>query len=361
MRSTKAGVTIGRALEDLDCKEGQICKVLVLVNTSYSSGMFLKVAMGQDGIALDVIPADFDVGRVTLSQMLREKKDIVVSPTLSEIFTDRLAAALEIISPRILTQGLVVESISALDKEIAFKDDVIFFGRPYFTTDTAGFALIKAGERKVEVKFEREYLDQPVVVASISQEAGDNEDSVFNGNLNYIVSQKSVKGFTIRLNQTAQTDTRFSWIALAVKNAKTFSSAVESLPDNISPETVNTGASSSAQTEQAPPPADTSADSTTNTAAETPSDTATSETENTSPAGEPTSESESTEQTSTTQVESSEQASSETEITSQSPSETTATESVSAPEPAPPAPAEPAPTAQAEAPAAPAEAAPSAE
>lgn len=114
MRSTKAGVTIGRALEDAHCIEGEVCRVLVLVNTSYSTGALLKDAMKRDGISLDAIPGDINVGRdigvSILAYMLREKRDIVASSNISEIFTDRVIAGLEVITPRLLADEVEARS-----------------------------------------------------------------------------------------------------------------------------------------------------------------------------------------------------------------------------------------------------------
>ncbi|TSC99999.1 MAG: hypothetical protein Greene101415_1003 [Parcubacteria group bacterium Greene1014_15] len=121
MRSTKAGVTIGRALEDSDCSEEEVCKVLVLVNTSYSTGALLKEALREDGIVLDTISTDLDLGRIILSHMIREKQDITASSTLSEIFTDRVVAGLEIISPRVVTDTLVTSAIEPMDRDVRMR------------------------------------------------------------------------------------------------------------------------------------------------------------------------------------------------------------------------------------------------
>jgi len=466
MRSTKAGVVVGRALEDSECLEGEECKVLAMVHTSYTTGALLKVAYRDQGIALDEISSlepGRDIARAILAQMLQEKQKITAETELSEILTDRIVAGLEIITPRlvadtvvasrlepvekdielalgedgklilsrnasgsfsttfgntasqssgtpvitfdssgnavflgevsakriaaneisgleILTEklstlsstvatlsetkernegfdkfidalaerlvvgrtivikseesedaaitlsasgdaefsgavrakklaaeeiqvpglsllastvdalsttttvlktkvaaieealrnlpppspplqiytfaelltaekgitvsglatlngGLLVERISSPNETLALMSDAIFFGRPYFTGDTGGFALIPQGERRVDVKFEREYIEQPVISATLSLEEEDIasgsaasstldvtelEETVLKHNITYLVTRKSTKGFTILLNKPAPTDLRFSWIALAVKNAKTF-------------------------------------------------------------------------------------------------------------------------------------------
>jgi len=167
----------------------------------------------------------FDARKLLMD--LTSGKDALASSTdIQQYISDRLIANLEIIAPSILADGLTINTISAFDKELSLKGDVIFFGRPYFTTDTGGFAVVKSGERKVDVVFEREYLEQPIVNAAISLEQDNavNDELIFSNNINYIITKKSVNGFTIILNKPAPEDIKFSWIALAVQNAKTFNS-----------------------------------------------------------------------------------------------------------------------------------------
>ncbi len=122
--------------------------------------------------------------------------------------------------------GLLVDTIGSTGDTLSILNDMIFFGRPYFNNDTAGFAMIKNGARSVDVVFTQEYIDQPVVTANISVEASDSisEDTIFNANLQYLVVKKTTQGFTIKLNKDAPGDIRFSWIALAVKSANVFQS-----------------------------------------------------------------------------------------------------------------------------------------
>ncbi|MBI2444727.1 MAG: hypothetical protein HYV42_05840, partial [Candidatus Magasanikbacteria bacterium] len=120
-RATKAGVTIGRALEDADCRDGGVCKVLVLVNTSYSTGLMLKGALQEDGIDLDTIPTNYDIGRILLAKMIKDKKHITASSSASEIFTDRVAAGLELVAPRVVTDELVARAIEPVDDQLLIR------------------------------------------------------------------------------------------------------------------------------------------------------------------------------------------------------------------------------------------------
>ena len=120
--------------------------------------------------------------------------------------------------------GLQVDSIDSISGMLSFVSDVSFFGTPYFNTDTAGFAVIHSGDRFVDIVFEKEYLEKPIVNATISLESDNQlaDELVFTSDIRFIVTKKSVKGFTIVLNKPAPADIIFSWTAFAVKNPRTF-------------------------------------------------------------------------------------------------------------------------------------------
>ncbi len=149
-----------------------------------------------------------------------------------------LSKALRVTSMATFGGGLTVDSISSIGTSLTFNNDTVFFGRPYFNTDTAGFAVIGEGARDVEVVFDSEYLEQPIVNASIALDDIGDEDQVaavsealFDQDIRFLITKKSVKGFTIILNKPAPRDVQFSWIALAVKGARTAtSSQVQNLP-----------------------------------------------------------------------------------------------------------------------------------
>ncbi|MEK7174162.1 MAG: hypothetical protein AAB759_00695, partial [Patescibacteria group bacterium] len=219
MKATKAGPILGIALEEY--REDVAGTIIAFVKTGYFTGSNLKeILEGEDEIS------EKDLGKSVLLRLTKQKERLTASSTLSEIFTDRVAAALEVISPRGLFDGLEVNTIGALADAVTFTSDTIFFGRPYFNADTAGFAVIKSGDRKADVVFEKEYLEQPVVNASISSEEDSDifDENILANNINFIITKKTAKGFSIVLNKPAPQDIKFSWITLAVKSAKTFSS-----------------------------------------------------------------------------------------------------------------------------------------
>jgi hypothetical protein len=100
---------------------------------------------------------------------------------------------------------------------VIFRGDVSFSGRPTFNKDTAGFAIIKSGATEVEVKFEKEYANEPVVTISMNIAGDVNIDDM----PSYVVADVNTKGFKIRASKILGMDIRYSWTAIAVSEAKT--------------------------------------------------------------------------------------------------------------------------------------------
>ncbi len=97
---------------------------------------------------------------------------------------------------------------------VIFHADVTFLGHTTFNKDTAGHALIKAGESEADINFDREYLNTPIVTANVNLVDGIKIDEV----PSYAVYNVSTKGFKIKLFKLAAFDLNFSWVALAVND-----------------------------------------------------------------------------------------------------------------------------------------------
>lgn len=100
MKATKAGPVIGVAMHDFDSSSGT---VLTFVKSGYYTGTSL---MNEDGIA---------VSRPTSNAIL---DDFINNPAsnsadFSEVVTDRVVAGIEVVSPKIVTQAVELEKISA--------------------------------------------------------------------------------------------------------------------------------------------------------------------------------------------------------------------------------------------------------
>lgn len=211
MKAVKSGATIGQAMTGFE-GEGVGFVLAFVKNGSYKGNLAELFDLYATSTG--------DISKEILSKMEAE----AVTVSASDIFTDRLAAGLEMITPKITVRGLTVEKIGSVGNIIEMLNDVNFFGRPYFNSDTGGFAIIPQGQKKVDIIFDKEYLNQPVVNATISfNEDENNGDSFFVSDTKYIVTKKSARGFTITLNKDATTDIRLSWTAFAIRDAKTFS------------------------------------------------------------------------------------------------------------------------------------------
>ena len=136
-----------------------------------------------------------------------------------------------------------IAGLAFLNDNLLFNGAVTFTGEteftlpPLFNKDTGGFAVIKEGDRRVEVTFEHPYITQPVVNTTMTFETDDNitdeeAEALFNDNVKSVVVNKSQAGFTILLNKNASRDLRFSWSALAIKDAKIYESVLEGLVIN---------------------------------------------------------------------------------------------------------------------------------
>jgi hypothetical protein len=232
MKATRAGTVIGKALESWS-PASSTPAITVFVEQGYYDGESLTDFAG---ITTEhTIGGNF--GKQVLGKFLAEQANATSTTSgASELLVDRLAAGIEIIAPSITAKGLVIDSVSALEDAIKFASDTIFFGRPYFTTDTAGFAVVKAGSRRVEVIFDKDYLEQPIVNATVSldgmsdtSQSAAAAEAFFTNDIRYLVTKKTLHGFTILLNKPAEQDTQFSWIAFAVKGAKTLNQMAPTL------------------------------------------------------------------------------------------------------------------------------------
>jgi hypothetical protein len=302
MRATGAGPTIGKALTDspndadmADCAVNDLDNssipkcgtVMIFVEHGNFSGLpieqlmeEMQISVSSEGALIEgSIEGLVEGSNTTTDNALNDTGLASTSPELTtdekilvflkhiketklakgegisaQLFTDRVSAAFEVVTPQVTTSGLKVETIGKLGTNLDFLSDVTFIGRPYLNNDTGGFALIKKGQTKIDVTFEKEYLEQPVVSASITGEidpaiikAGDMEKitalqnqqdqlavTVFQQGIQALVIKKSVNGFTIIINKPAPEDITFSWIALAIKNPKLFTTDTQDQPSEVS-------------------------------------------------------------------------------------------------------------------------------
>lgn len=141
------------------------------------------------------------------------------------------------------------EGITTFIGKVVFNSDVEFQNPPLFNKDTVGFAKVKKGDTKVQIVFEKEYGQEPVVNVSITQTKLDEnafsrmvetgvcnatdavdaceakvQDQILSSSIKYAVVQKSTKGFVIVLSSPATFDITYSWVAFISKQTRTYNS-----------------------------------------------------------------------------------------------------------------------------------------
>jgi hypothetical protein len=154
-------------------------------------------------------------------------KDATVSGTLHVGGSTLVEGILSVIDT-ITSKNLLIGEWADFMGNSIFRGNTLFEGRPTFNNDTAGFAVVKAGQNEIDVTFDKEYETMPVVNVNMiiddSIPLNDQEASasaVLSQDVKYIVTKQTTKGFAIQINHSAGSDLRFSWVAIAVKDAKT--------------------------------------------------------------------------------------------------------------------------------------------
>ncbi|MBA3732859.1 DUF5011 domain-containing protein [Patescibacteria group bacterium] len=274
MKAKKAGQTLGQALEDYNGVG--VGKISVFVKNSYFEGQ-TPSELGVTATGTEISSSDilsYFVGHASTTavnfshlftdSIFAEKEIVTPTITAADIFTNKINSTVSVISPLMVTDllnaknieglttlsvnggvtitgGLTVDSIGSANIPLSILSDTTFFGRPYFTSDTAGSAVVVKGDRKVDIVFDRDYISIPIVNATISLNGASTtvalEESILQGDMRFIVSRKTTHGFTIVLNKDAVEDLNFSWTAFAVKDAKPFNSqgSNQSASDKTSP------------------------------------------------------------------------------------------------------------------------------
>jgi hypothetical protein len=278
MKATKAGYVLGKAMADYDGSAGNT--VLVFVKTTWYQPNAPTIFPDVSNLSVKFVQADnatisgtLNVGRIIagkidgldiLDNRVTNLETLVASVLSAATGSAELATTSANLPPaltldslnvaglatvsgdlnvkgngfiqgalnvldNITTNNLLVSQFAYFINDVVFKGNVRFNSTPTFNNDTAGFAVIKQGLGTVQVAFGQEYAGgTPVVTASIAlDKVGDSvsqkqlEDSILNGNISYVITQRTTKGFVIKLSKPAAEDINFSWVALSVQNAKT--------------------------------------------------------------------------------------------------------------------------------------------
>lgn len=109
MRATKAGLIIGQAITDFEGEHGQ---VTVFLKASSSLGAPLNESL----VALDSVnpPTGDEYSNIALSSLLSQSATNDVNGN-SDVLADRIAAGVEVITPKLTTQSLRTDQISSVN------------------------------------------------------------------------------------------------------------------------------------------------------------------------------------------------------------------------------------------------------
>ncbi|MBI2039476.1 hypothetical protein HYT18_00160, partial [Candidatus Microgenomates bacterium] len=125
----------------------------------------------------------------------------------------------------ITSSKLIISEFADFLGSVIFRKDVTFLGRPVFSKDTAGSVVINKGGDSAEVIFDKEYDQIPVVNVTITLDNNTDttaqqtlEQAILSGDIRYIVTRRTTRGFMIKLNKSAPDDIAFSWTALSIKD-----------------------------------------------------------------------------------------------------------------------------------------------
>ena len=184
-----------------------------------------KEILSNDGKGIDIYKLSAFI-LAGIQEQQRNLDNLHASYSNGELVFD---TSLKVNATTTLSNGLITNKILASGDILSIMSDTDFVGRPYFTKDTGGSALIKKGSRSVDIKFDRDYIETPIVNATVAfneVSTSDSEsDSFFNNDIRFLITNRSTHGFTIKINKAASENISFNWTALAVKNAALFTSA----------------------------------------------------------------------------------------------------------------------------------------
>jgi hypothetical protein len=124
--------------------------------------------------------------------------------------------------------GLIVDKDATFNGKTIFEllaefnGNVNFKKQATFNSDAGGLAVIKKGDKKVQIKYLTPYDQAPIVVANWSTDSDDSDAqaALFEAGYNFLITKSDEKGFWIYLNKPADQDVKLNWIATAVKDAK---------------------------------------------------------------------------------------------------------------------------------------------
>ncbi|MDQ3099202.1 MAG: hypothetical protein M3Q44_05640 [bacterium] len=111
----------------------------------------------------------------------------------------------------------IFNKVASFFSSVIFKGKVSFEDQVAFNKDTAGIAIIEKDSDTVTINFDKEYDSIPLVTTTMVHE-GEATASAFLKT--FYVTEKTKKGFKIKLDAPQLEEVSFNWIAIAVNEPK---------------------------------------------------------------------------------------------------------------------------------------------
>ncbi len=258
IKATQPGKILGTAMENFDSNdEGRI---MVNINVGYYLGEESEQPLLVQKNEINITPSiESDTSMATDSAGL-------TAGSVGEFIINKPSVFQQLSQ---FMNDIIVNGKATFNNSVAFLGNTLFKGKATFektvefNEDAAGYAVIKAGHRAVNITYATEYSNNPLVNTSLvvtkitpeiytdrvsrgicNETAGmqacqDNMvNEVLGNDVKFAIVDSSTQGFMILLNKPTQVDMTFSWTATAVTKTKVSTSttdpALESAFKNIS-------------------------------------------------------------------------------------------------------------------------------
>ena len=240
VRARTPGKIIGTAMEDFNNPEEG--KIMVNINVGYYIGDESDTALLEQPDELEISsssPGNFSIDQ-GIAVNASSSGEFNASASAGITIGTRLQNALEYFD------NMIFRGIVEFIGRVIFRNEVQFEGEVVFNKDTAGYAQIKKGQKFVDVTFEKEYKNQPVInisptVIKVTDEIFQQlisdglctelegievcqdkvADQTLSSGAKYAIQNQTTQGFLIVLDNQAPYDLNFSWQATAVKDVRT--------------------------------------------------------------------------------------------------------------------------------------------
>ena len=221
MKSTLPGRVIGMALEAFTPASATATGTIMLfVNPSYhfpDATEYENLQGGDSGISamntfafdkkLTVKIATLIAGKITVEDLTIGSEEHPAGITIFDVKTKKPYC--------VVMENGATKNYSGKCSDL----DLNNLGQPYFDSDMGGFAVVTAGTKSVEINFAQEYLIQPIISANISSGI-EGSTSTSMSDVQFLIADRSTKGFKIIFNVSTSEDLKINWIALAAKNTE---------------------------------------------------------------------------------------------------------------------------------------------